>query len=428
MTRRPWQRIKGWSPEEAAAELHSRRELLAIELRRRPTARGIPFPALEEVVNDAITAVVMDNRPIHDQQHLLGAFWIAADFRLRRHHEGRHLTRLGSRRRIDLDSDIEQTPAAYGVEEQVELIERTRRATDWLADLDERERLVVSVMASRGIGPLLASRLLGLPLGDVRSAARSATAKLDRVAVIAAAGRMCDYRYKAIEADAAGHANDHQARAAQAHLAACSSCQVVYRGLRREMSRDWQRRASAALTPLPLTSTAHARLLGKLAHWFSQRPSLPRLGSERTAELAGGAGIIKAAAAGTAIVAATASIAGGLHTLTDNPHHTHHTHPRVDRIAPAASTQVLAAAATSTPTSVTPFSQPASQKTSSNHPTHSNSHGTPQTKAQREFGIEGTEGSSSHSTPTASTASVTHAPMAHQADTASGTASESMPP
>jgi integrase len=78
---------------------------------------------------------------------------------------------------------------------------------------------------------------LELPLGEVRAAARSAGAKLNQVAAISAAGRMCDYRYSAIAAHAAGEASATEATAARAHLGACVSCRKVYAQLRREMHR-----------------------------------------------------------------------------------------------------------------------------------------------------------------------------------------------
>src|ERR1019366_10200256 len=157
------------------------------------------------------------------------------------------------------------------------------RGADLMADLDPRERQVVAVMAIYGVGPVPAARHLGLPLGEVRSAARSADAKLDRVAVIAAAGRMCDYRYNAIAAQAAGNASDHDARLARAHVNACLRCGRVYRELRREMrGREFQRAAAAAFLPVPATSLGHVGGLGKLAVWIEQRINfLPRGGGGR---------------------------------------------------------------------------------------------------------------------------------------------------
>src|SRR6202158_2399938 len=108
---RPWHRNGRWSPEEAASELHSRRAELIGQLRRRSEARGVPVAAQEEIVDDAITAVVMSPRGVANEHHLLGAFWLAVDHRCRRHREGRHFTRLGSRRRVELDLALQQAPA-----------------------------------------------------------------------------------------------------------------------------------------------------------------------------------------------------------------------------------------------------------------------------------------------------------------------------
>ena len=278
-------------------------------------------------MDDAITAVVMAPRGVANEHHLLGAFWLAVDHRCRRHREGRHFTRLGSRQRVEFDLAAQKAPDGANPFDALELRDRFARAADLMADLDARERQVVSVMASNGVGPGSAARLLGLPLGEVRSAARSANLKLDRVAAISAAGRMCQFRASAIAADAAGAADEHEARLARAHVSACVPCGRVYRQLRREMrGREFQRAAVAAFLPLPAMPAGHVGGLGKLAIWIEQRISfMPRGGGERAAEALGGAGIAKAAVAGTAIVAAGGALTGHLvHSIEGAPSHAHH--------------------------------------------------------------------------------------------------------
>jgi hypothetical protein len=66
-------RVGGWSPEEAARELHGRRPELIRQIRHRSEGRGIPIVAQEEIVDDAITAVVMSPRGVANEHHLLGA-------------------------------------------------------------------------------------------------------------------------------------------------------------------------------------------------------------------------------------------------------------------------------------------------------------------------------------------------------------------
>jgi len=117
---RPWQRNGRFSPEEAAGELHSRRAELIGQLRRRSEARGVPAFAHEEIVDDAISAVVMSPRGVVNEHHLLGAFWLAVDHRCRRHREGRHLTRLGSRRRVEFDLAAQQAPAGANPYDELE--------------------------------------------------------------------------------------------------------------------------------------------------------------------------------------------------------------------------------------------------------------------------------------------------------------------
>jgi DNA-directed RNA polymerase specialized sigma24 family protein len=230
--RPPWCRSAGWSPEEVAAELQGRRAELIWELRRRSEARGVPPAAQVEIVDEAIASVVMSPHGTSNEDHLIGAFWIAVRHRCARHREGRPFTRLGSRQRVEFDTAVEWAAAPGGPFEALELKDRMARAADLMADLDARERQVFAVMKSNGVGPVQAARHLGLPLGEVRSAERSAKAKLDRVAAVA--GRMCHYRYSAIAAEAVGKASDDDARRARAHVNACVPCERVHRQLRRE--------------------------------------------------------------------------------------------------------------------------------------------------------------------------------------------------
>jgi hypothetical protein len=80
----PRHRVGGWPPEEAARGLHKRRAELIGQLRRRSERRGVPFVAQDEIVDNAITAVVMSPRGVTNEHHLLGAFWLAVDHRCQR--------------------------------------------------------------------------------------------------------------------------------------------------------------------------------------------------------------------------------------------------------------------------------------------------------------------------------------------------------
>jgi DNA-directed RNA polymerase specialized sigma24 family protein len=434
--RRPWHRTDGWSPQEAAAELHERQAELVGQLRRRSEARGVPVAAQEEIVIDAITAVVMESaQVIANEQHLLGAFWRAVDHRCKRHREGRHSTRLGSRARVDFDTALEHKPASSSANpfDSLEQRDRFARAADLMADLDERERQVVAVMASHGVGPVPTARLLNLPLGEVRSAVRSANAKLDRVAAIAAAGRMCQFRAGAITADAAGEATEHQARMARAHVSACVPCGRVYRKLRREMrGREFQRSAVAAFLPLPAVSFGHVGSLSRLAEWIEQRVHfLPSGGGERATEVLGGAGVVKVAAAGTALVVAGSTIGGHLvHDITAAP--TAHRFKRSAHIARHLSTATTASIGTD-PTILTSSSPPrltasAASPASTAHartarPVH---HSLPKPPSKSlgylALGGSSTAGSTSSSTRTSSPARATVASVSQSLRTSSSEA------
>jgi DNA-directed RNA polymerase specialized sigma24 family protein len=424
--RSPWRRVAGWSPEEAAAELHTRRVELIGQLRCRSEARGVPPAAQEEIVDDAITAVVMSPRGVANEHHLLGAFWLAVDHRCRRHREGRHFTRLGSRQRVEFDAAAQHATAASNPFDRLELRDRFARAADLMADLDPRERQVLAVMACYGVGSVPAARHLGLPLGEVRSAVRSANAKLDRVAAIAAAGRMCEFRYNAIAAEAAGEASDHDARLARAHVSACVPCGRVYRKLRREMrGRDFQRAAAAAFLPGPAVAVAHGSWLDRLFVWAGQRTGAPRVPSERAAEVLGGTGALKAVAVGTAVVVAGA---GALHSVTAFPavHH-HHARHRVAMGARTAQATIAPSTVAHTEVPVTPLGATAHRSGRSNvRRSASDDHAAPvPNRASGYLALGGSSGGSSPSSSNESSTPVraTAASVAQSGSTSSGEAS-----
>ncbi len=370
--RAPWQR-GAFSPEEVARALNGRREEFCGALGRRRDAAGVAAGLHGEIVDEAICAVVMSRQPIASEEHLLGAFWTAVGLVLKEHQAGRRLLRVGSRERVDFELAAARAPAGDEPFDVVELREQMARAADLMAALGAFERRVVVVMAVSGGGVKLAAGMLGVPVRTVRAAVRSADEKLDQVAVISAAGRMCSYRRSAIVAEASGVAGGDQARAARAHVAACAPCRRLYVGLRREMrGREFQRAAAAAFLPMPVAPLAHAGAggLGKLAVWVEQRVGLlPRGSGERAAEVLGGAGVAKAAVAGTAIVAATASIAA--HTLSSPQPRTtarhHHRHGAAAIARPASS----ASAAQSVAGVPTPAAGSASRASAASSPRHS---------------------------------------------------------
>jgi hypothetical protein len=258
-------------------------------------------------------------------------------------------------------------------------------------------------MAIYGVGPVPAARLLQLPLGEVRAASRSANAKLDQVAVISAAGRMCDYRYRAIAAHAAGEATPSETTAARAHVNACVSCGRLYGQLRREMrGREFQRRAVAAFLPGPAVVVGHGSWLDRLLVWAGQRSGAPRVPSERAAEVLGGGGLAKAAAAGTAIV-----IAGGgvLHSVTASPtlHH-HHARRHVVQDAQTARATVGLSAFAHTESSAASARSAARRSTSGTSPHHA----PPVPNRSSGYLALGESAGSPSSEPRAQTASVRH--------------------
>jgi hypothetical protein len=387
--RPPWRRGT-WAAAEVALALQAQRTELVRAAVARGDARGVPRAVLEEIVDEGICTVVMMRRPITCEEHLMGAFWTAVRLLLRHHREGRHRLRVGTRTRTDFEFAAVRAAAEGSTpDEVVELGDRVARAADFMAQLSDLERQVVAVMAVRGTGIKLTARILDLPANTVKAAARSAQSKLDRVAAIAAAGRMCSYRQAAIVAHANGSARAPEEQMARAHLAACAACRSSYTQIVREMRRrEFQRGAAAAFLPAPSLALGHhlgllARLLGKAAD-----RRLPSGGvGERAAEALGGAGVVKVAAAGgAAVVMATATIATGVHSLAASSQHhiprQHHrghslTQPQAVQHVVVPSTEVGAAGL---PVRLTP-SQPRLS---------------PQQHAYREFGADRAHIASAH--------------------------------
>ncbi len=406
--------------------LQARRGELVRDLGHRWDAIGVPTGVREEIVDEAICAVVMMRRPLMSERHLLGAFWVMARVLLARYRHGRRDLRLGSRLRVPLD-EVELETQDLAAEEVVEPADSAWRAADLMAQLSEIEAQVVLVTATRGIGAKAAARELGLPAKDARAATRSAREKLEMVAAISAAGRMCAYREGAVVAHARGRAFGEQARVAQAHLRACASCRVEYRRVRREMrGRDWQRSAAAVFMPMPAAGGGgHMGWLERLAGWLSARHFAPHGVGERTAEAAGaasGVGVVKATAAGTAIIAATATVAGGLHALViPAAHHSHrrpHPHLAVVSTVAAAPAPVVASQPVTPPPTLAPTSSAGLAPRASAQVLAARRRAQAEARAsqaEREFGPEGQASGSGSGSGQAPSEAQTTSPSAHAA-------------
>jgi hypothetical protein len=347
--------------------------------------------------------VVMMRRPVVSEEHLMGAFWTAVRLLLRHQREGRRDLRVGKRGRVELETLAAEAMAdAPGPDEIAELRDRVARAADFVAELSEFEREVVATMALRGVGANLAARALGVPVRAVRAAERSARGKLDRVAVIAAAGRMCDYRERVIVAYATGEAGGEAEMLARAHLAACPACRASYVRMVREMrGRDFQRAAAAAFLPVPaLAFGHHLGALGRLVGCAVDRMAPAGGPGERAAEALGGAGLVKAAAAGGAVVVATATLATGIPRLVmPTGHQSKPVQHRRARAPLHHTPAVIAAVAAPAPSASGSVASSATPKAARL---------TPQAHAEREFGLESSPSSSGGASrhPSASTASV----------------------
>ncbi|MGA9875261.1 MAG: hypothetical protein WBQ21_05575 [Solirubrobacteraceae bacterium] len=328
------------SPEEVAHALKARRDELRRSLDWRRDAAGVPAHVREEIVDEAIGLVVMSRNPIRNEEHLQGAFWTSVGYLLVEHRSGRHDLHVGSCRRVD----FEPVAAALADEDEpFDLLaarERIATAADLMAQLDPFEQRVIAVMATHGLGVKRAAKALDEPVKTVLAASRSAQRKLDQVATITAAGRMCDYRELAIHAHAHGTAEAEQEKAARAHLAACAGCRSSYATLLREMSgQEFKRAASAAFLPPPAMAVElHGRWIDRLTTLLhTGRAPSGTVTAERTAGVLGGGGMVKVATAGTVLVIAGAGVgAKVIHSLTTPaPVHRHVTRTLPTSATPA---------------------------------------------------------------------------------------------
>jgi hypothetical protein len=349
LVRAPGQR-GALSPEEVAHALKAKRAELRKRLDWRRDIAGLPERVRDELVDEAIGLVVMSSKPIRDEQHLQGAFWASIGYLLMAHRSGRRDLHVGSQRREEFEPVAEVLPGDD--DEPFDLVaarERIATAADLMAQLDPFEQRVMAVMAAHGLGVKRAAKAMGEPIKTVLAASRSAQRKLDHVAAITAAGRLCDYRQPAIQAHAQGIAHHEQETAARAHLAACAGCRSSYATLLREMrGREFQRAASAAFLPPPVLAVElHSRWIERLTSLLTTgRAPTGSATAERTAGLLGGGGLVKAAAVTSAIVVAGAGVGAKVVHSLEAPVPVHHHHRASALPLPSASAASFAPVST----------------------------------------------------------------------------------
>ncbi len=393
------------------------------ELRKRLDWRrdvaGMPAHVRDEIVDEAIGLVVMSSKPIRSEEHLQGAFWASIGYLLVEYRSGRRDLHVGSRRRVDFEPVADVLSDDSEPFDLVAARERIATAADLMAQLDPFEQRVVAVMATHNLGVKRAAKALGEPIKTVLAASRSAQRKLDQVAAITAAGRLCDYREQAIHAHAHGTAEAEQEKIARAHLAACAGCRSSYTTLLREMSgREFQRAASAAFLPPPmLAAQLHGGWIERLTSLLSTgRTPSGTATAERTAGVLGGGGLVKAAAATSAIVIAGAGVGARVVHSLEAPAHVHH-HRKVAR-RPAASASAASIRPTTVAGGLTSTRTPTAPHTAA--PARAKHHSTPPPSQDLEYLAigGGTGGGSAPQKPVAVTAN-THP---------SGDVEESPPP
>ena len=337
------------SPDEAAHVLQARRAELRAAVDRRKDASFLSPGVRDEVVDEAITVVVMSRKPIQNEEHLQGAFWTSVGYLVAERRAGRHELRVGSQRRVAFEPLEGELAVGDEPFDFVEARDRVLRAADLISQLDPLERRVLAIMGGYGVGVKRAAKALGLPVKTVLAASRSANRKLEHVTAILAAGRMCEYRAGALRALADGTALEEEAKIAQAHLDACGACRREHILLAREMaSARYKRAASAALLPAPVALPhAHGWLerLLSLAHG-SRAPGGGASAERAGLMLGGGAGAKVAVAAGVGVLAVAGAGVSAIHSLQGQPAPTtprHRVSHPLARTAPPASSSIAPA-------------------------------------------------------------------------------------
>lgn len=237
---------KQYTPDEISAMLERWRPQVLRDMGRRGLWRGASQPELEDQFQDV--ALVLTARDFDSEEHLRRALWTGLGFR------ARDFWKAARRREIPVGEFFEGIigdDRLDAVEDAAATAADSRQVDDCLAELDSRERTVYKLAKGEGLSRRRVAKHLGVTEADVLRVLYSAQRKIDQVAVLLVAGRMCGRRRSAVRALARGQARGMTLEQARAHLSHCPDCLLAFRAERVALSRD-----VAAALPLPALASA----------------------------------------------------------------------------------------------------------------------------------------------------------------------------
>jgi RNA polymerase sigma factor (sigma-70 family) len=230
-----------FTPDRIAALLDGWRPRVLREMRRRRLWRGASPAEFEDQFQDV--ALVLCGRDFASEEHLRRALWTGLGFR------AKDFWKAARRREIPVGEFFEGVlgdDRLSAVEDDAAVAADRRYVDDCLSELDPRERSVYKLSKGEQLSRRQVAKTLRLSEAEVLRALYSAQRKIDQVAVVATAGRLCGRRRSAVTSLARGQARGLTLEQARAHLAHCPDCMLAFRAQRAALSRD-----VAALLPVP---------------------------------------------------------------------------------------------------------------------------------------------------------------------------------
>src|SRR3954470_15175388 len=232
--------------DDVAALLESWRPTVLREMARRQLWRGASPAECEDQFQDV--ALVLWSRQFASEEHLRRALWTGLGFR------ARDFWKSARRRELPVGEffeDVVGDDRAERVEDVAVTAADTRCVDDCLSELDSRERAVYRLIKGDELSRRRVAKRLGLGESDVLRALYSAQRKIDQVAVLLVAGRLCDRRQSAIASLAREDAYGSALEQARAHLSHCPACLLEFRAQRAALGER-----VASVLPIPAIGAA----------------------------------------------------------------------------------------------------------------------------------------------------------------------------
>jgi RNA polymerase sigma factor (sigma-70 family) len=231
-----------FTPDEIAAALERWRPQVLREMREQRLWRGASDAELEDQFQDV--ALVLCARDFASKEHLRRALWMGLGFR------AKDFWKAARRREVPVALFFDEVigdDRADAIEDDAAASADRRFIDDCLSELDPRERDVYKLSKGEQLSRRRIAKTLHLSEAEVLRVLYRAQRKIDQVAVLAVAGRLCGRRRPAVASLARGQARGLTLEQARAHLSHCPSCLLAFRAQRAALSRD-----VASALPLPV--------------------------------------------------------------------------------------------------------------------------------------------------------------------------------